>query len=176
MLVVAFSLLAARPARADDAPVFDGPPAITRYTKELALELTGGVGGAGPAAGIGSSVSAFYARWLAGFAGATYSPAFAAPRERWEARAGSRLVYPEPLFGNVFGFVVAGGGLLFTSANEAEGTYARALVGVAGVGLFTNLGERVRLRFELREHLRLFGTSDTIHNEVAGLSLCILSR
>jgi hypothetical protein len=163
-------------AQADDPPVFAGHPDVSRYTKEIAAEVTGSLGGAGASAGAGLTVAAFYARWLAGFAGATYTPGPTGPRERWEARAGWRLVLPEPLFGRVFGFVLGGAGLLFTAANGDESTFHRALTGIVGLGLFTNLGDHVRVRLELREHLRIFGTSDTLHNTTLGLSFIVLSR
>ena len=162
--------------RADEAtPIFEGDPDLTRYTKEFALELTPSLTEAGPAVGAGLAISSFYTRWLASFAGATYSPSWAGPRERWDARGGGRLVYPEPLFGKVFGYVLGGGGLLFTRADEPQ-TFHRSLTAVVGAGLFANLGERARFRVELREHLKLYGRSDTSHTATLGVSFVFLAR
>src|SRR5690606_20731831 len=156
--------------------VFDVHPDVARFTKELNAEVTGSAGGAGPSAGAGLNVASFYARWLAGFAGAPYTPDFAGPRQRWEARGGARFALPPPPLGRVFGFALLGGGLLFVKANDEASTFHRALTGIAGVGLFTNVGEHVRVRLELREHLRLVGTSDTFHNTTLGFSVAFLSR
>lgn len=163
-------------AHAEEPPVFPGPPELTRYTKEVGLETTASLLDAGGAVGFGATVSSFYAPWLASLAGATYSPRGFADRERWEARAGARLVRPTPIFGSVFGYLVLGGGLLFTEAEEAEGTYRRALTGIVGLGAFTNIGDRVRLRLELRQHFRLLGEADTRTASTAGFAFVLLSR
>lgn len=177
-LAIAIALLAVAPdTHADEPePVFPGHPDLTRYTKEFALEATGSLTEDGPALGGGATVSALYTPWLASFAGATFSPDWTAPRERWEARGGGRLIYPEPLFANVFGYVLGGGGLLFTAASGQEATFRRSLTGIAGLGLFMNLSTRLRLRLEVREHVKLYGRSDTSHTETVGLSLIFLAR
>ena len=163
-------------ARADDEPIFDGPRALTRHTKEVGVEMTSSATDVGPTAGGGASIAAFYSRWFASFAGATYSPRLTSPRERWEARGGGRLVYPEPLHGGLFVYLVGGGSLLMTAVDGLDATFHRALTGVFGVGVFGNVAERARLRIEMREHVRLFGVSDTRHALTVGLSVVVLYR
>lgn len=171
-------LVCAGNARAEEEiqPVFDGHTDLARYTKEFGVEVTPSLTEDGPAVGAGLTVSSFYARWLASFAGATFSPRWAGPRERWEARGGARLIYPTPLFAGVFGYLVGGGGLLFTAVDGLSDTYHRSLTGIVGLGVFANVSSRVRLRLEFREHLKLYGRSDTSHTETLGVSLVFLAR
>lgn len=167
----------ARAAEAEeDPPVFAGHRAVTRYTKELGLELVPMRFDSGWALGGGAAVAAFYSRWLSPVAGAVLSPGGLGARAHWDTRAGVRLVSPGPLFGEVFGYVLVGSSVLFTAVDGQDDTFTRAFMLMGGVGVFGNVAEHVRLRFELRDHVRVFGTADTRHMPVAALALVLTYR
>ncbi|MBL8714799.1 MAG: hypothetical protein JNL79_02320 [Myxococcales bacterium] len=160
----------------EDPPVFEGHPAVTRYTKELGLEVTPMRLDSGWAIGGGAAVAAFYSRWLSPIAGASLSPGWAGTRAHWDTRAGTRLVYPRPLFGEVFGYVLLGTSVLFTAVDGQDDTFTRAFMLMGGIGLFGNVADHVRLRFELRDHVRIYGTSDTKHMPTASLAFVLTYR
>jgi len=170
-------LLVGSAAHADEEPpVFAGHPAVTRYTKELGLEATPMRLDSGWAIGGGAAVSAFYSRWLSPVAGANLSPGWAGKRTHWDTRAGVRLVSPGPLFGEVFGYLLLGSSVLFTAVDGQDDTFTRAYMLMGGLGVFGNVADHVRLRFELRDHMRVWGTADTRHVPTAALALVLTYR
>lgn len=176
-LALALSSSSARAAQPEeDPPVFEGHWAVTRYTKELGLESVPMRFDSGWALGGGAAVAAFYSRWLSPVAGAVLSPGKLGARAHWDTRAGVRLVSPAPLFGEVFGYVLLGSSVLFTAVDGQDDTFTRAYMLMGGLGLFGNVADHVRLRFELRDHVRIWGTADTRHMPVAALALVLTYR
>lgn len=175
-LLVAVAVSPEARATEDEPPIFEGPRALTRHTKELGLELVPMRFDSGWALGGGAAVAAFYSRWLSPVAGAVLSPGSFGARAHWDTRAGVRLVLPSPLFGEVFGYVLLGSSVLFTAVDGQDDTFTRAFMAMGGIGLFGNVVDHVRLRLELRDHVRILGTADTRHMPVAALGLVITYR
>lgn len=165
-------------ARADEppAPVFDGHPMLATYTKEAALE--GGAARLGDgrwSLAAGSSLAAFYAPWfsLQGAAHTTLRPG--GGPQTYDTRAVARFGTPRPLAGRFF-FYAGGGFTVFFVEQAAGGAFDRGLGPVVDVGAWAQLGDRVRLRLDVRDHWLVFGKTDLAHNLFVGLSLVTLYR
>lgn len=160
-----------------DAPVFEGHADLSTRTKEVALE--GSVTRLGDnrwTLSGGAAVGAFYKPWLSLLGGATFSPGFFGARQHYDTRAVARLIYPEPLIGHLFVYGGVGVTVWFLEDPLDSETYRRAFGVVGAIGSFYQLGERFRLRLEVRDHWLLSNGDGMRHNVFGTLSLVTLYR
>lgn len=139
-------------------------------TKEVALEgsLTRLGDGRMTLSG-GAAVAAFYKPWLSLLGAAQFSPGFFGTHQHYDTRAVARLIYPEPIVGHLF--IYTGAGVTVMFLEEDDKRYRRAFGVVGALGAFYQLGEKFRIRLEVRDHFTF-----TEHYLFTTLSLVTLYR
>jgi hypothetical protein len=169
------ALLGGRTAAADEPPpppVFKGHPYLTLYTKEVSLDGSAVRMGDGRfALAGGSSMAAFYTRWFSILGGAQGGFDPSSKRQTYDTRAVFRFVWPEPLLGRVFLYGGVGMTVFFFEAEARSDSFRRGLGPVAAAGAWVQLGDRFRLRAEVRDQWLVLGDTTLPHNVFGTLSL-----
>ena len=181
-MVACAALLLSRAAAAQPPPVdppkppiFDGHKDLSIHTKEASAEASfTRLGDGSLTASGGLAVSAFYTPWLSLLGGATFSPGIGGARQTYDTRGVARLIYPEPLLGPVFLYAALGATVFFYE--DKPPSYTRSFGLVGGLGAFMNLGERLRLRLEARDHWLLTNGDGMRHNMFFTLAFVTLIR
>jgi hypothetical protein len=160
-----------------DPPVFEGHADLTTRTKEVALEgSVTRLGDGKVTLSGGAAVGAFYKPWLSLLGAANFSPGFFGARQHYDTRAVARLIYPEPLVGHLYVYGGAGVTVWFYEQPTDSETYKRAFGVVGALGTFYQLGEKFRIRLEVRDHFLLVNADGMRHNVFGTLSLVTLYR
>lgn len=146
-------------------------------TKEVALEGSATRLGDGRATlSGGAAVAAFYKPWLSMLGAANFSPGFFGTRQTYDTRAVLRLIYPEPVVGHLFVYTGAGVAVMFYEDPLDSDVYRRAFGLVGALGAFYQLGERFRVRLEVRDHFLVVNGEGMRHNVFGTLSFVTLYR
>jgi len=167
-------LLCAPRALAEEppAPVFEGHPYLSTYTKEVSLDAAAARLGDGKLAPVfGSSMAAFYTPWLSIQGGAEGALGLNHGRQTYDTRAALRLIWPRPVLSRLFFFGGLGVTVFFYEGQAGSGDFKRGLGPAAVAGVWGQLTDRFRLRFEVRDQWLIFGQTDLPHNLFASLSL-----
>ncbi len=165
-------------ARADDEkPVFEGHPALTIRTKEVAVEGSATRLGDGHATlSGGAAVASFYKPWLSLLGGATFSPGLLGARQHYDTRAVARLVWPEPIVGSLFVYAGVGASVFFYESERASNDWRRSFGPVGALGAFAQVADKFRIRLEARDHWLFVRSEGMRHNVFVTLSLVTLYR
>lgn len=160
-----------------DAVVFEGHADLATRTKEVAVEgSVTRLGDGKTTLSGGAAVGAFYKPWLSLLGGANFSPGFLGARQHYDTRAVARFVYPEPVLGHLYVYAGVGVSVWFFESPPESDTYRRAFGVVGALGAFYQLGERFRLRLEVRDHSLVVNGDEMRHNLFGTLSLVTLYR
>lgn len=167
-------LLGGTTASAEEAPapVFQGHPYLTLYTKEVSGEGSAvRLGNGRFAVAGGSSMAAFYTRWFSILGGAQGSYELKSGRQVYDTRAVLRFIWPEPLLGRVFFYGGVGMTVFFFEEQAKSSQFVRGLGPIAAGGFWVQLSDKFRLRAEVRDHWLVFGQTDLTHNVYGTLAL-----
>lgn len=160
-----------------EAPVFDGHADLSVRTKEAALEGSATRLGNGEyTLSGGAAVAAFYTPWLSLLGAAHFSPGLFKTHQTYDTRAVARLIYPEPVVGHLFVYTGVGVTVMFYEDPLDSDVYRRSFGLVGALGAFYQLGDKIRLRLEARDHWLVVNGDGMRHNLFATLSFVTLYR